>query len=176
MKDFKIGTKVVIDHLIAQNLNVPKGTGTISSIKYEGDEILYGVEWEHEFHYCKAFEIDLAEEESMKSNKKNKKVELLTHLCKVFGFNGLDDTQSRVNGDNRDAIFVALNIMKEDIINSFRKPFTAKLREKNLTSKGCFTVLRQLLRSEGKYLISTKKHRYDKNAKRSKSYRVYFIR
>ena len=176
MKCFKYGSKVVLDHLLAQNRNVPKGSGTICSIKYEGDEIVYGVEWEHEVHYCKAFEIDLAEEESMKSNENNKKVELLTHLCKVFGFNGLDDTQSRVNGENRDAIFVALNIMKEDIISSFRKPFTVKLRDPYLTSKGCFTVLRQLLRSEGKYLISTRKYRYDKNTKRTKLCSIYFIR
>ena len=106
--------------------------------------------------------------------KKHHKI-LANKLCKAYTFGGLHDRKTIITVENAREALPEIHKLKEDLLKTFTKEYTLKLRENDLNAKGSLTVLKQVLRAFGKHLNSKRKYRYSKKLKRSESIFYYNI-
>ena len=102
-------------------------------------------------------------------------MDLANQMCKAYTFIDINDKQTKISRDTKHAQN-KINALKDEIISTFRKEHTKKLRStKNPNNKDRLTFLRQILRAFDKRLIVNRKYVYCKQIKRSKPLCMYKI-
>ncbi len=109
----------------------------------------------------------------MKASQKH--FDLANRFCKAYTFIDINDKQTKIPRDTKHAQN-KINALKDEIIATFHKEHTKKLRlTKNPNNKDRLTFLRQLLRAFDKRLIVNRQYVYCKKIKRSKPLCTYKI-
>ena len=103
-------------------------------------------------------------------------LEIINSVCKLFTFNGLDDTETTITRENASKSKVKILDLKETIIQKIPKDFTIRLRKGIDSDVHLITFLRQLIRyTKNHRLISERSMKYNKELKKSQVFFKYKI-